>query len=408
MGGEPRRTPKRIIATMTVTIVGASLAGIRVAQALRRLGYAETITMLGEEPYPPYDRPPLSKELLGKDGPATPPLLAPGAMLAELSLDLRLSTRVTGLDPAGHKIMLDDGAPVGYETLVIATGARARRHPLGTEWAGFRSLRTFDDAAAIREELDKRPAVAVLGGGFIGAEVAAAARKRHLDVTMIEVLPAPMARSLGPDVGALLTRLHADHGVRVLTGTTIAAVRGSDRVSELALTDGSVVAADLVVEGLGAMPATDWLAGTGVDRTDGIACDADLRALGHEGIFAAGDVARRPHELLGQSVRIEHWTSAGEHGEIVAASIMGTPRPAAMPPYVWSDQHGHRLQVVGRPHPDDSVTIMESAEDSRHLAVYERAGAVSGVFTIDSPKLMLRGRRAIISGISSREFFRQL
>lgn len=275
---------------MTVTIVGASLAGLRVAQALRRLGFAETITLLGDEPYRPYDRPPLSKEYLDAgpdvgDAAAPPPILSDQELDA-LELDLRLSCPATGLDAAGRKVELASGERVGYDRLVIATGARARRHPLGAGPGGFLSLRTVDDATAIRAALDGRPQVVVLGGGFIGAEVAAAVRKRGLDVTMIEMLPAPMSRSLGPTVGTLLARLHEDHGVRVRLGTTVAAVRrdGGGRVAELELPNGSVVPADVVIEGLGATPATGWLTGNGFDVADGVACDSDLRVLGSDGV----------------------------------------------------------------------------------------------------------------------------
>jgi NADPH-dependent 2,4-dienoyl-CoA reductase/sulfur reductase-like enzyme len=399
---------------MTVTIVGASLAGLRVAQALRRLGFTETITVLGDEPYRPYDRPPLSKEYLdaGPDGgdAAAPPSLASQEELAALELDLRLSCQATCLDAAGRKVELASGERVGYDRLVIATGARARRHPLGVGPGGFLSLRTVDDATAIRAALDGRPNVVVLGGGFIGAEVAAAVRKRGLDVTMIEMLPAPMSRTLGPTVGTLLARLHEDHGVRVRLGTTVAAVRrdGGGRVAELELANGCVVPADVVIEGLGATPATGWLRDSGLDLADGVGCDPDLRVLGpagvFAGVFAAGDVARRPHDLLGETVRIEHWTNVSEHAEIVAAAIMGAPRPAAAPPYVWSDQYGHRIQVVGRPRPDDAVTVIEDRGKGGHVAVYERDGIVSGVFTIDSPRVMLMGRRAISGRLGSREF----
>jgi len=396
--------------SMTVTIVGASLAGLRVAQALRSLAFTETITMLGEERHRPYDRPPLSKEFLdpdfGSGGHLVPPSLLSSHELDALELDLHLSCRVTGLDAARRKIKLASGERVGYDKLVIATGARARRHPLGSGVGGFLSLRAVDDAAAIRAALDGRPNIVVLGGGFIGAEVAAATRKRGLDVTMIEMLAAPMSRLLGPTVGTLLARVHEDHGVRVRLGTTVTVVRadGSGRVAELELANGSVVPADVVIEGLGATPATDWLADSGLDVTDGVACDGDLRVLGLEDVFAAGDVARRPHELLGEIVRIEHWTNAGEHGEIVAAAIMGAPRPAAVPPYVWSDQYGHRIQVVGGPRPGDAVTVIEDSGKDSSVAVYERDGMVSGVFTFDSPKVMLMGRRAISARLTSREF----
>jgi NADPH-dependent 2,4-dienoyl-CoA reductase/sulfur reductase-like enzyme len=393
---------------MNVVIVGASIAGLSVAQELRRRGFAEGITMVGAERHPPYDRPPLSKAYLAEQPPADPPWLLDGAAVSDLDLDLRLSTAAAALDPAARELKLADGEPLGYRHLVIATGARARRLPLGHGMAGFSVLRTLDDAVQLRAELSRRPRVAILGAGFIGAEVAAAARSRDLEVTMIDVAPAPMARVLGTRVGTLLSRMHQDHGVHVRFGTTVQTVRGGDRVEQLVLTDGSVVHADLVIEGLGAQPVTEWLDGSGLDTSDGVVCDADLRAAGHDGIFAAGDVASRLHPLLGHRARIEHWSNAVEHGAVVAAAILGTRSPEAAVPYVWSDQYGHRLQIVGRPRADDTVTVVEGPEQRLQYAVYENDGVVTGMLAVDAPKAMMRGRRAVADRLSADELLSRL
>ncbi|MGW1783698.1 NAD(P)/FAD-dependent oxidoreductase [Streptomyces sp. NPDC002143] len=393
---------------MSTVIVGASIAGLSVAQELRRHGFAEGITLVGAEPYLPYDRPPLSKAYLADTAPVNPPWLLGQEAIADLRIALRLSTTAASLDPAARVIKLSDGESLHYRHLVIATGARARRLPHGSDMDGFTVLRTLDDAAALRTELGRSPRVAVLGAGFIGAEVAAAARTRGLEVTMIDVLPAPLARVLGSEVGTLLARMHQDHGVRVRCGTTVRAVHGGDRVEQLELTDGSVLETDLVVEGLGAQPVTDWLDGSGLDTSDGVLCDVDLRALGHDDIFAAGDVANRPHPLLGHRARIEHWTNATEHGAVVAASILGLNRPKTAVPYVWSDQYDHRIQIVGRPQAAHTVTVVEDGLQGHHCAIYEDKGVVTGMLTVDRPKAMMQGRRAITQRLSAAELLRQL
>jgi len=385
---------------MHVVIVGASLAGTRTAQALRMKGFDGTITLLGEEDRLPYDRPPLSKEHL-HPGPPTPPTpLLDEEKLSALDLDLRLGTRAVRLDPRARQVETATGERVPYDHVVLATGSRPRTWPLAGERRGILVLRTAADADLLREALDERPRVAVLGGGFIGSEVAAAARQRGLDVTVIEMLDAPMAAALGPRVGRLLGRLHAEAGVGLRCGTTVAQVRGSERVEQLVLADGTVLDADLVVVGIGAVPAVEWLAGSGLDIANGVVCDQALRAVGHDNVYAAGDIANWPHPLFGR-LRVEHWTNAQEHASLVAAAILGDARPADAVPYVWSDQYGRRIQIVGRPHHSHLATVIEDAESGRHVAVYEDQGQVRGVLTIDAPKLMLRGRRAIAGGQSA-------
>jgi NADPH-dependent 2,4-dienoyl-CoA reductase/sulfur reductase-like enzyme len=391
----------------SVVIVGASLAGTRTAQALRMKGFEGRITLIGAEDQLPYDRPPLSKEHLAVSSAGAPELLVHQEKLTDLELDLRLGVTVAGLDIRGNEVELHTGERVGYDWVVLATGSRAREWQLAGELLGVHVLRTIADADGLRESFRARPRVAVLGGGFIGSEVAAAARKRDLDVTIIELLSAPMSHVLGPQAGDMLGRLHTDHGVRLCCGTTVAKVRGSGRVEQLLLTDGSVINADIVIVGLGAIPATEWLANSGLDIADGVRCDETLRAAGTSNVFAAGDIASWPHPLFGR-IRLEHWTNAQEHAAIVAGAIVGDSQSADSVPYVWSDQYERRIQLVGRPAMSHDVTIAADHDTGSVAAIYEAAGRVRAVLTIDAPRSMLRGRRAITSGHSASELLRAL
>jgi len=391
-----------------VVIVGASLAGLRTAEALRARGFGEPITLVGAESELPYDRPPLSKEYLAQGDPPSIPLLRAADDFDELNVELRLGTRATALDLERHVISLADGDEMPYDTLVIATGANARTLPLGAGLDGLRTLRTLVDAELLRADLDRRPRVAVLGGGFIGAEVAAAARNRGLDVDLVELLPAPMSGALGTQVGQLLGQLHSDNGVSLRCGVTVTQVLGDQRVEMIELSDGTRLDADVVVMGLGVIPATEWLQSSGLDVTNGVACDDTLRAVGRSDIYAAGDVARWTHPIFEESVRVEHWTNANEHADIVASSIMGDSKVAGGVPYVWSDQYDRKIQIVGRPAPGDDLTVVEDHSDGRHVAVYERAGRVVGMLTIGSPRTMLKGRRAIAAGTSASDLVASL
>ena len=274
---------------MSTVVVGASVAGVRTVQALRRRGYDAPITLVGAEQHLPYDRPPLSKDfLLGKLGADDFRLVEPDA-LAGLGVDLRLGLRATGLDAERREVLVG-GDRLRYETLVIATGATARTLPANL--AGVHSLRTIDDAAAIRQALVAGARVAVVGGGFIGAEVSWAARLLGRDVTIIDPLPALMVRGLGVTIGAVLARRHADNGVRLRLCRTVLRLEGRQRVERVVLDDGSAVDADLVVVGIGVDPSVAWLAGSGLDLADGLVCDAALRA--GDGVYAVGDVVRWP------------------------------------------------------------------------------------------------------------------
>ncbi|GAA5210856.1 NAD(P)/FAD-dependent oxidoreductase [Streptomyces thinghirensis] len=388
---------------MNVLIIGASVAGIRTAEALRRHGFDGTVTLLGEEPHPPYDKPPLSKDVLAMDGTGEPPPLLSADETEALALDLRLGVRAVALEPRARVVTTDAGVRLGFDRLVIATGVTPRTLPGAGSLDGVYTLRTADDALALRGELDRAARVVVIGAGFIGAEFASAARTRGLDVSVVEVQDTPMAHLLGARVGGMLAGLHEAHGVAVHTGVGFERFEddGNARVSGVVLTDGRVLPADLVVVGIGARPATEWLESSGLPVENGVVCDVNLRVPGTSGIYAAGDVALRHHPLYGAPLRIEHWTNAGEHGETVAADILGMPVPPAQVPYVWSDQYGRRIQIVGRPATGEARVLHGGIDAPSLVAVYaDRAGTAVGALVVDDPRTLMRCRRAVAAGTS--------
>lgn len=376
-----------------VVIVGASVAGVRTAQALRMQGFDGVITLIGEEPHHPYDKPPLSKEQMSADAPAAPPALLSSEELAQLHVGLHLGVRATGVDPANHIVATDAGHHE-YDRLVIATGVSPRTLP-GPQPAGVCTVRTADDATFLRSRLAFQPRVVVIGAGFIGAEFAAAARSRGCEVTIIEAQETPMSHILGERVGARLAELHTRSGVRIRSGVRFDRFIGDTSVEGVILDSGDVLAADLVVVGIGASPATEWLAGSGLPIGDGLECDAELRVIGHPEIFAAGDVARWPHPHSGVPIRVEHWTNANEHAAMVAAAITGAPTPRIQAPYVWSDQYGHRIQIVGLPS-RGAVAHLGGDGPQDLIAVYvDDAGTVTGGVVVDNPRVFMKLRKAV-------------
>ena len=381
-----------------VVIVGASVAGIRTAQALRQQGFDGSITLVGEEPHHPYDKPPLSKEQLATGEPT--PLLSPED-LERLDVDLRLGVRATGVDAAAHVVHTEAG-DLPYDHLVVATGVTPRTLP-GSDLAGVRTVRTADDATWLRAQLAGTPRVVVIGAGFIGAEFAAAASAHGCDVTVVEAQPTPMAHLLGDRVGERLARLHEQHGVTVRTSACFDHFVGDERVEGVALADGELLPADLVVVGIGATPATGWLADSGLPVDDGVECGADLRVVGHPEVLAAGDVARWPHAHYGDLVRIEHWTNANEHGALAAATILGLPVPRTQVPYVWSDQYGHRIQIVGLPARGELVHLGgEGPEDLVAIYADESGRVVAGV-VVDDSRAFMRLRKAVTKGLPAAD-----
>ncbi|MEU3338090.1 NAD(P)/FAD-dependent oxidoreductase [Streptomyces sp. NPDC002144] len=380
----------------TVAVVGASLAGLSAARSLRGQGYDGRLVVIGEEFHRPYDRPPLSKEFLaGTLGEAD---LALETDDEDLGAEWLLGARAVGLDARDRAVRLADGREVRADGVVIATGAAARTLPGSAGLAGVHTLRTLDDARALRAELARGGRLVVIGGGFIGAEVASTARALGLDVTVVEAAPTPLAGPLGETMGALVSALHADHGVRLLCGVGVKGLGGEKRVDAVLLEDGRTIPADIVVVGVGARPCVEWLAGSGVDLDNGVKCGADGRTS-LAGVVAVGDCANWYDPGAGLHRRVEHWTGARERPGAAVATLLaggavepGVPRP----PYFWSDQYGVKIQFAGHAAGADSVTIEEgAAEDRNVLAVYRRSGQPVAVLGMNQPRLFTRLRKQL-------------
>jgi len=385
----------------TIAVVGASLAGLSAARALRDQSYDGCIVVIGDEVHAPYDRPPLSKEFLA--GTASLDDIALGTPDDEdLGLEWRLRTTAVGLDHVTRSVLLDDGSEIRADGVVLATGARARRLPDGDGLDGVHVLRSLEDAIALREDLALAERLVVIGAGFIGAEVASTARKLGLDVTVVETQPVPLAGPLGTDMGAVCARLHADHGTRLLTGTGVAGVIGTGRVQVVELTDGTRLPADAVVVGIGATPNIEWLASSGVALGNGVLTDA-RGATNVPGVVAVGDCAATWSVPAERHVRVEHWTNALEQPATAAATLLGTGEQAPTPvPYFWSDQYGARIQFAGSRREGDVPRVVEgSCADRSFLVAYERDGEPVAVLGMNQPRLFTRWRRQLRSTVAT-------
>ncbi|MFD9476837.1 MULTISPECIES: NAD(P)/FAD-dependent oxidoreductase [Streptomyces] len=387
----------------TVAVVGASLAGLSAARSLRKQGYGGRLVVIGDEPHRPYDRPPLSKEfLVGGIGEAD---LALESDDEDLQAEWLLGARATalGTDATGRVVRLADGREVRAEGVVIATGAVARSLPGTAGRAGVHTLRTLDDARALRDELALGGSLVVIGGGFIGAEVASTAYALGLDVTVVEAASTPLAGPLGEIMGGIVSALHADHGVRLLCGVGVKGLSGETRVDAVLLEDGRSIPADIVVVGVGASPCVEWLEGSGVVLDNGVKCGADGRTS-LAGVVAVGDCASWYDPHAGVHRRVEHWTGARERPDAAVAALLswgaaepGVPRP----PYFWSDQYGVKIQFAGHAAGADGVTVEEGAlGDRSFLAVYRRAGQPVAVLAMNQPRLFMRWRKQLASAAS--------
>ncbi|MCW2816066.1 MAG: p-cumate dioxygenase [Nocardioides sp.] len=382
-----------------VVVVGGSTGGVRTVQALRRAGFEGGLVLLTDELEMPYDRPPLSKEVLASHD-AAPVSLLTAEEAAVLEVDVRLGRRATSLDPAARRVTVsgpDGDEQVDYDVAVIATGATARTLPGTDGVAGVHVIRTLDDARAVRRRLAPGRRAVVVGAGFIGAEFASAAAAHDMHVTLVEAQRTPLAHALGAEVGAEVASVHEAHGARLLVGRTVErVVTDAGEVTAVVLDDGTELPADVVVVGIGARPATDWLAGSGLPLPDGVDCDEDLRVLGFRGLYAVGDVARWRHPSYPEPLRVEHWTNAGDHAQTVAAHLTGRPRPTSPLPYVWSDQYGHRLQIIGRPGLGAVGAVRGSMATGDLVAVYaDDTGRAVGAVVVDDPRLLMKVRKAI-------------
>lgn len=380
--------------TPRLVVVGASLAGLRAVESARRCGFDGPITMIGAEPHSPYDRPPLSKQFL--TGGAAPPYFRGAQSLRDdLDVDLRLGTSATGLHTE-ERIVVAGGQEIGYTGLVIATGARPRVLPGMPRPAGVHTLRTVEDAAALRQALRPGARVVIIGAGFIGSEVAFAAWRRGAEVTVLEAAAVPLARAVGEPVGAALATLLERDGIDLRRGMAVDAIEGAERVEAVRMADGSTLPADVVMVAVGVVPATDWLMDSGLTLDNGVVCDQTLNA-GAPGVYAAGDVARWFHPLFGQSVRVEHWTTAAEHGALAARNAIEPQAAAACVtvPFFWSDWDTDRIQFVGVPDADEIHMVPSGSGKGDFLALYRRGKHVIGALGINQPRPVMRLRTMI-------------
>lgn len=382
-----------------IVIAGASLAGLRAAEALRQLGYEGKLSLIGAEQALPYDRPPLSKEILRGDWePEQTTLVRDPARFDALELDLRLGCRATGIDVRSRRVALADGSELAFDGLLIATGAAPRKLPSQDGLAGVSVLRTLEQAVALRSALEHTPRVAVVGAGFIGAEVAASCRSRGLEVAMIEALPVPIERAVGADVGQTIAQVHRDHGVDVRLGVGVEALEGGERVERLRLSDGSAVEADIVVVGIGVAPCTEWLAGSGIELGNGVLCDAHC-ATNVPGIVAAGDVAQWHNPLFDEDMRIEHWSNAAEMARAAVETLLagsGEAPAYESVPFFWSDQFDLKIQSAGRlVDADESVVVHGSLEERNFLKLYGRKGRLVGALAFNQARKLISYRRKL-------------
>ena len=400
----------------TVVVVGASLAGWRAVETLRAEGFHGQLTLLGAEQHLPYDRPPLSKQVLAGTWPPEKAVLADTKRLDELRVHEVLGRAAVRLDADGRKVEVDDGSVLRADAIVLATGAAPRRLPgtdALTQRDGLFTLRTLDDSVALRAAVTETESarVIVIGAGFIGAEVASTCSAMGCRVTVLELMEIPLATVLGPMIGQHCASLHAAHGVDLRTGVTVAGVRkraqGEGHGSlAVELVGGETLGADVVVVGIGVMPCIEWLQDSGLTLENGVVCDDRLFAA--DGIVAAGDIARWAwrHDGAEELIRIEHWQVAAEAGVVAARSLLAGRADAASftpIPYFWSDQFGIRIQVLGCPGGDDEVDIVDgSVQGGKFVALFGRAGRLSAAMAIGRPRLLM-GFRSLLQSGSSRD-----
>jgi NADPH-dependent 2,4-dienoyl-CoA reductase/sulfur reductase-like enzyme len=384
----------RMTSSGGIVIVGGGLSAARTAEQLRRSEYTGTVTIVSDEEHLPYDRPPLSKEVLRAE--TDDVTLQPAEFYDENNITLMLGNGARSVDTATQTLTLADGSELGYDELIIATGLVPKRIPSFPDLAGIHVLRSFDESIALRKEAGSARRAVVIGAGFIGCEVAASLRGMGVDVVLVEPQPTPLASVLGEQIGELVTRLHCAEGVDVRCGIGVSGVSGSARVEKVVLSDGTELDADLVIVGIGSRPTTEWLDGSGIEVDNGVVCDEHGRAsVPH--VWAIGDVASWRHDL-GHQVRVEHWSNVADQARALVPALMGQDIPATVSvPYFWSDQYDVKIQCLGEPESGDIVHIV--ADDGRKfLAYYERDGVIAGVVGGGMPGKVMKMRGKIAAG----------
>ena len=359
--------------SQTHVIVGASLAGAKAAETLREEGFDGRIVLIGSEAERPYERPPLSKDYLRGEAGRDKVYVHPEGFYAEREIELRLDSTAVSLDTGAREVELDDGTRLGYDRLLLTTGSEPRRLPVpGAELDGVLYLRSVDDSDALRARLDEGGSVVVVGAGWIGCEVAASARQRGLEVTVLDPLGVPLERVLGTELGAVYRDVHTDNGVRMLMETGVEAFEGDGRVERVRTSDGDLLDCDFVVVGVGVEPRTRLAAEAGIAVRDGVAVDAHLRTDAAD-VFAAGDVASAQHPFYGEPIRVEHWANALNQGPAAARNMLGQAVPYERLPYFFSDQYDVGMEYSGFARSWDRV-VFRGDPASREFIAFWIAG----------------------------------
>lgn len=387
----------------TIVIVGASLAGVKATESLRVRGFDGRILLVGDEPEHPYQRPPLSKGYLAGQADLDDVYLHHTSWYDDQRVELHTATTVTTIDPAAHQVVLADGQRLGYDTLLLTTGASPRRIDVpGADLHGVHYLRTLHDTENLKQAAAHASSVAVIGAGWIGAEVTASLRDLGLPVTMLDVARVPLERVLGPEIGAVYRDLHLEHGVRLQMGTGVSALRGdgTGHVQEVQTSTGQLIPADLVVVGIGAVPRTELAHAAGITVDNGIVVDQYLRSSAPE-IYAAGDVANAWHPLYGTHLRVEHWANAQNQGLAVAGSMLGDTTPYERIPYFFSDQYDLGMEYSGHAPTWDQVVFRGNPANREFLAFWLHQGVLvagmnANVWDVTSPIQQLIGAKAVI------------
>lgn len=384
--------------THKTVIVGAGQAGLQVAVSLRMAGYEGAIAMIGEEAYPPYERPPLSKALLSGETEAERLYLKRENYFSEHRIDLRLKKRVAAIDPSARAVRLETGETLPYDACVIATGSRVRRLAIeGATLPGVHYLRGLDDALALKAALKPGVRIGIVGGGYIGLEVAASAAKLGAKATVIEMLPKLMSRAVAPEIADYFAEHHRAHGVDLRLGQGVQRIEGAGRAEALIVSQGARVAADLVVIGVGVVAETALAEAAGLQCDNGVVVDECGRTSDPH-IFAAGDVTNHPNALLGRRLRLESVPNAVSQAKAAAAAILGRSEPYAEIPWFWSEQFDLKLQIAGLSEPGDELVIRGDMAAAKFSAVYLRDGRFAAINTINNLRDFNPAKRLIADG----------
>jgi 3-phenylpropionate/trans-cinnamate dioxygenase ferredoxin reductase component len=376
-------------------IVGASLAGGTAAVTLREEGFDGRVVLIGEEPQPPYERPPLSKEYLRGEQPFEEALVRPLDFFASNDIETHFGTRAIRVDPVAKTLELADADPVRYDKVLIATGSRNRRFPIpGLDLEGVYDLRTVEDCDRIRKEIAPGRRAAVVGMGFIGSEIASSLRQLDVEVVAVEGGKVPLYRALGEEVGRVMEHIHRDHGVEMIFEDHVSGFEGAGRVERIVTEGGRKIDCDFAVVGVGVEPVTDVVAGSGIEVDNGILVDEHCRT-NVEGVFAAGDVTNHYHPIFKQRMRVEHWHNALNHGAAAARNMMGTASAYDEIHWFWSDQYDYNLQYAGFHRDWDDLIVRGSLEERDFIAFYVKGGLVTAAVGMNRGRDVRRAMQPI-------------